>query len=80
MISIKTVNVIEKKGNEIIFSPGADAGNDDWLRTARLQEKADNGDAKAQEEIDKLYSEPILMFSKEEILEDIEEQKDNKTK
>ena len=48
--------IYNKKGEVIGFNLHADAANDDWIRAARLQRKADEGDEEARKKLDELQN------------------------
>ena len=56
---VKKVNAIikrDRQGNILEFHLAATESNDDWLRSARLRERADAGDEKARKELKKIDS------------------------
>jgi len=55
MLKIEVVETI--RGGPYIIA-GADAANDDWIRAARLMDKADAGDDAAAAELDRLFNTP----------------------
>ncbi len=56
--------IYNKKGEVIGFNLNADAAIDDWIRSARLKSKADEGDEEARKKLDEL--ENTSMFEIEE--------------
>lgn len=58
---MKKVKPIEKKKDgSYIIDLGADAANDDWMRSARLLRKAKAGDEEARKELEELFNTPMM--------------------
>ena len=64
----------DEDGNKV-FNLAADAANDDWIRAARLQRKADAGDEEAQKKLDKLKNTDMIEIEEDEEDEEDEQQK-----
>jgi hypothetical protein len=58
MKEVKEETYIDPETN-ILHITVADAGNDDWIRAARLQRKADAGDKTAAVKLKKLFDTPL---------------------
>ena len=60
-MKVKTVKPFDVTDDgEIEFNLAADAANDDWIRAARLLDKAKKGDKKAAEILKKLEETPVV--------------------
>ena len=59
-IRLKRVKPIEKKRGEIIYNLDSDAGNADWIRTARLLKAGKTEEAK------KLFNTPMYELDDDE--------------
>jgi hypothetical protein len=57
---------IDPETGEMVFNPDADAANADWIRAARLKEKADQGDLEAKKKLEELFNTPMYEVSDEE--------------
>ena len=47
---------VTSEDGEPILQPGADLLNDDWMRAARLQRRAKQGDEEAQRELERMQN------------------------
>lgn len=66
------ITPIEEKDGEIILDLCADEANADWIRSLRLQKRADKGDKKAAEELQRRFNTPM-----EDLEEDLGSTLDN---
>lgn len=68
------LNIVERiiisKNGTVTINLDADAANADWIRASRLQEKAKNGDKKAEKALAILENTPMVEFSEEELAPD----------
>ncbi len=68
MKKLKKVESIKrnKDGIAIGFNLASTGANDDWIRSARLARKADNGDKEAKAELEELNNTPMFYSEEDE--------------
>lgn len=62
----KIVEGMRIEGDTIHINPSFNLANDDWLRAARLQRKADQGDEEAKKKLAEMENTPMVEIEDDE--------------
>lgn len=62
----KIVEGMRIEGDTIYISPSFNLANDDWIRAARLQKKADQGDEEAKKKLAEMENTPMVEIEDDE--------------